>query len=73
MGKGEKSFTETEYDLNRAKVLGNMRWILERYPNDTLLHDHLGYLTNGMCKLTQIIMTDKKQLKRFKKEVLQHG
>ncbi len=73
MGKGEKSFTETEYDLNRAKVVGNMQWILDRYPNDTLLHDHLAYLTNGMCKLTQIIMTDKKQLKRFKKEVLQHG
>ena len=69
MGKGEKSFNEIEYDMNRAKVIGNINWILERYPNDTLLHDHLRYITNGMCSLVNVLMQDKRQLERFKKEV----
>ena len=45
-----------EYDIYKSK-------------NDQLLHEHINYLTNGMCSMVNLIVKDKRQLKRFKKEV----
>ena len=59
----------TEYDIYKSKIIGNLNWIMDRYPNDQLLHEHINYLTNGMCSMVNLIVKDKRQLKRFKKEV----
>ena len=58
-----------EYDIYKSKIIGNLNWIMDRYPNDQLLHEHINYMTNGMCSMVNLIIKDKRQLKRFKKEV----
>ncbi len=59
----------SDYEIYKSKIIGNMNWIKERYPNDKLLNEHLINATNGMCSFINLLISDKDNLERFKKEI----
>lgn len=65
----KRKYGITEFDIYKAKVIGNVKWIYDRYPNDPLLHEHLMNATNGMCSLVNLIIKHNDYLEEFKKEV----
>ena len=69
MSRQKGSYFISEYEIYKSKIIGNINWISERYPNDKLLHEHLTNVTNGMCSFINLLVNDNNNLERFKKEI----